>query len=207
MDSNSGGLSVLHATWQQAWADLGLSAPAGLLAQLQQAYQEPQRHYHTLQHLEECLALFDRHAAQQPGAVALALWFHDAVYAVRGGDNELRSADWAVAALQQAGAAQTVQARVHSLILATRHEAVPTDGDERLLVDIDLAILGASAPRFAEYNQQIRAEYAWVPEPLYTQKRREVLQAFLQRPHIYGTPAFQQRFEAAARANLAGALA
>ena len=46
--------------------------------------------------------------------------------------------------------------------MATRHAALPAGGDEQLLVDIDLAILGASAARFAEYERQIRAEYAFV---------------------------------------------
>ena len=35
--------------------------------------------------------------------------------------------------------------------------------DEQLLVDIDLAILGADTARFAEYQTQIRREYAHVP--------------------------------------------
>ncbi|MGQ2921153.1 MAG: HD domain-containing protein [Hydrogenophaga sp.] len=96
----------LKAAWQQAWADLGLPAPAGLFEALVAAYEEPQRHYHSLQHLAECLAHCDqvRHLARHPGEVAVALWFHDAVYDVQGKSNEQQSADWAVRALTAAGA-------------------------------------------------------------------------------------------------------
>jgi predicted metal-dependent HD superfamily phosphohydrolase len=75
-----------------------------------------------------------------------------------------------------------------------------------LLVDIDLAILAADAPRFAEYEQQIRAEYRWVPSLIYRAKRRAVLQSFMERDVIYSTPVFRERLEAAARRNLKQAL-
>jgi predicted metal-dependent HD superfamily phosphohydrolase len=69
-------------------------------------------------------------------------------------------------------------------------------------VDIDLSILGAEAERFDEYEVQVRQEYAWVPGPVFRHKRREILQGFLARPHIYATEWFQRRFEAVARNNL-----
>ena len=75
-----------------------------------------------------------------------------------------------------------------------------------MLVDIDLAILGAPAARFAEYTQQISAEYAWVPSEVYAVKRRAVLLGFLDREQIYTTPAVAQRLEERARANLAKAI-
>jgi predicted metal-dependent HD superfamily phosphohydrolase len=201
-------MQELRTHWTQAWSRLALPPPAGLYEQLLHAYGEPQRHYHTLQHLGECLAHLDSAAdlAQHPGEVAIALWFHDAIYDVRGSSNEQQSADWAQRALHAAGAAPAVQARVHALILATCHDAVPVDPDQQLLVDIDLAILGAPAARFAQYEQQIRQEYAWVPRLLYNRKRRSVLQAFLARARIYSTSAFGIRFEAQARANLAEAV-
>jgi hypothetical protein len=36
--------------------------------------------------------------------------------------------------------------------MATCHTAKPADADQQLLVDIDLAILGAEPARFAEYE-------------------------------------------------------
>lgn len=191
-------------SWRRAWAALGLSAPEGLWEKLMDAWAEPQRHYHSQQHLHECLALLEPalDLAQHPGEVELALWFHDAVYDPQGKANEQRSADWAIEALAQAGAGGEVQQRVRSLIMATCHDAEPVEHDARLLVDIDLAILGADPARFAEYDAQVRAEYRWVPGWLYRRKRKEVLAGFLKRPAIYGTQWFQERFEGRARENL-----
>ena len=75
-----------------------------------------------------------------------------------------------------------------------------------LLVDIDLAILGADRPRFEEYEQQVREEYGWVPWFIYRRKRREVLSEFLNRSSIYSTPELHAALEQQARANLAYSL-
>ena len=197
-------LQHLHHHWLHTWSELQQPPPLGLYEQLLQAYSEPQRHYHTLQHLAECLQLQSdsAHLAQHPAEIAIALWFHDAVYDVKAHDNEARSADWAVATLQAAGVSVEVQTRVHALIMATEHTAVPLAGDAALLVDIDLAILGAAVARFAEYERQIRQEYAWVPEEVFVEKRRAVLQGFLDRARIYSTAHFREILEAAARNNL-----
>lgn len=200
--------ALLARSWQRAWATLGLPAPDGLMQRLLTAWAEPQRHYHTTQHLRECLSLLEPalDLALHPGEVELALWFHDAVYDPKGKDNEARSADWACQALAQAGADAAVQQRVRALIMATCHDAEPVDADARLLVDIDLAILGAAPARFAEYEAQVRAEYRWVPSWLYRRKRNEVLAGFLKRPAIYGTERFRERFEGRARENLGTAV-
>ena len=198
----------LIQSWQRAWRNLNLPAPAGLFERLLAAYNEPHRHYHTQQHLVECLEHFDAALAlaTEPGEVEIALWFHDAIYILRGADNELRSADWAMQELAASGATTQAQARVHKLIMATRHNAIPSDADQQLLVDIDLAILGAAPARFSEYDRQVRAEYSWVPGLLYRIKRKAVLKHFLARPHLYSTCHFRNRYEQQARLNLQSAI-
>jgi predicted metal-dependent HD superfamily phosphohydrolase len=195
--------------WRQIWCELGLPLPDGVLDALLARWDEPHRRYHTLQHLRECLALFDAHRAlaARPGEVAIALWFHDAIYDTVRYDNEAASADWAVRVLHDAGAPAEVVARVDALVLATRHSHQPATPDERLLVDIDLAILGATPTRFNEYERQIRDEYGFVPEDAFRPKRVEILRGFLARPALFTTPAFASRLEAPARANLMGAIA
>jgi predicted metal-dependent HD superfamily phosphohydrolase len=138
----------------------------------------------------------------RPDEVAAALWFHDAIYAPRRSDNEISSAEWLVRVATDAGLATGCVARMHALVMATCHDAVPSDQDAQVLVDIDLAILGSPAWRFDAYEQQIRREYRWVPMLIYRQKRAAVLCRFLDRPHIYSTRAFVDRFEDAARANI-----
>lgn len=200
----------LQPHWARTWAALGLRAPGNdLFRAVCQRYAEPHRKYHTLQHLRECLALCARDSAlaERPAEVAIALWFHDAIYDHGRSDNEATSAAWAHSALCEAGASAALADRVHALVMATRHSAVvPATPDAQLLVDIDLAILGAEPARFAEYEQQIRDEYQHVPQAVFALKRREVLQSFLDREHLYATPTYRARFEAKARANLLAAI-
>jgi predicted metal-dependent HD superfamily phosphohydrolase len=196
--------------WRAGWALLGLPTPEGTaLAALLAKYQEPGRYYHTLQHLAECLQLFDEAAplAQRPGEVVIALWFHDAVYDTRRSDNEAASGDWAEQVVRAASGPAETAGRIRDLILATRHAELPPPGDSALMVDIDLAILGAPEARFEEYETQIHREYEWVPEPVFRPTRARILQQFLERERIYSTAPFAARFEARARSNLLRALA
>ena len=197
--------SLFQASWDRCWRQLGAAGDGReLMQRLLAAYSEPQRNYHTLQHLSECLALFDRHRAlaTAPAEVEMALWFHDAIYDVKAGDNEARSAEWAHQALQQAGVAAPHIEKVVEHVMATRHAALPQGNDQQLLVDIDLAILGAARERFNEYEAQVRQEYGWVPAFLFRRKRREILAEFLARDPIYSTPALRAALEQQARLNL-----
>jgi predicted metal-dependent HD superfamily phosphohydrolase len=201
--------TLLSLSWQRAWRDLGAQPSSDGFERLLGAWREPQRRYHTLQHLAECIAGLGsvRDRVEAPGEVELALWFHDAVYDVRRDDNEARSAAWAREEMLAAGIGAAAAGRVHALVMATRHAAAPETPDGRLLVDIDLSILGATEDRFAQYEAQVRDEYAWVDEATYRRRRREVLTAFLARPTIYGSEPFRALLEATARANLQRSIA
>src|SRR5690606_4198480 len=108
--------------------------------------------------------------------------------------------------LESSGVGAQAARHVHDLVLATRHDALPVSRDEKVLVDIDLSILGADERRFSEYECQVREEYASVPGWLFRRKRRAILQSFLERDSIYSTPYFIETLEARARANLRRAL-
>jgi predicted metal-dependent HD superfamily phosphohydrolase len=204
-------MNVTLQSWRRLWGELGArEINGGLFNQLVAAYSERHRHYHTLQHLRECLAHCDAAGtlARRPAEVELALWFHDAVYDSQRDDNEERSADWAERSVLAAGCDPAGAARVRALVLATKgHIAPAEDIDTQLLVDIDLAILGTSPQRFDEYERQIRAEYAHVPQDAYRAGRSRVLQDFLDRPRIYVTAAYHDALEQPARANIGRTLA
>jgi predicted metal-dependent HD superfamily phosphohydrolase len=117
-------------------------------------------------------------------------------------DNEEKSAAWAAQGLLEATADPERIERLTALILATKHVDPAIAGDEALLVDIDLAILGARRVRFIEYESQVRQEYAWVPDELFRKTRASILRRFLERPRIYGTGHFADLLESHARANL-----
>jgi predicted metal-dependent HD superfamily phosphohydrolase len=199
-----------RASWSAAWQRVGArDAGEDLHRRLVACWSERHRHYHTLQHLRECFEHLDavRDLAQEPAQIAIALWFHDAFYDPTRDDNEARSADWARSAALEGGVAQPTALRLHSMVMATKHEAIPGDADARLLVDIDLAILGAEAARFDESDAQIRREYAHVPEAQWRIGRARVLRHFLERERLYGTQRFRDLFEARARQNIRRALA
>jgi predicted metal-dependent HD superfamily phosphohydrolase len=86
--------------------------------------------------------------------------------------------------------------------LATRHFP-DVSGDAALVADIDLCILGYPWERFAEYERQIRDEYSQVEEKEFITGRLLILDGFLRRPEIYHTKHFREKYEKAARANLA----
>lgn len=204
-------MNISGEEWRRLWTALGAqSINGGLFNQLVRAYGEPQRHYHTLQHLRECLAYCESASAlaRRPEEVALALWFHDAVYDPRRQDNEARSAEWARASILAAGCEAAVAERVAQLVLATAtHQAQGDDPDTLLLLDVDLAILGAAPARFDEYERQVRAEYAHVPEADFRAGRARFLQGLLARPRLYATAPFHDALEQRARANLQRSIA
>jgi predicted metal-dependent HD superfamily phosphohydrolase len=196
--------------WTACWRSVGGAGdPEGWYGRLAAAYGEPHRHYHNGQHIAACLSEFDhaRHLAREPAAVELALWFHDAVYDPKAGDNEERSAEMAGSCLSAAGLPKPFIERVGELVRASKCHAAEADSDEAVMVDVDLSILGQDEKRFAEYEEQIRREYAWVPARVFASKRAEILESFLAREHIFHTELFRERYEASARRNLAASIA
>ncbi len=175
------------------------------------------RAYHDTHHLRACLDHWEaaRIAAaagpqpmEDPEAIALALWFHDAVYWPWSGRNEERSARWACRFLQGQGFGTAVVETVERHILATRHGSGPhpAAGDACWVVDIDLAILGQPPAVYAGFERNVRREYRFVRWPRYQAGRCAILRSFLERPALYATPWFRDRYEAQARENLRHAL-
>ena len=200
----------LRSSWEAMWEELGAGrSDEKLFSELVRCYRQRGRKYHSLQHLSECLENCRdlRREARCPAEVELALWFHDAVYNVLRKDNELRSAEWAKRSILAAGCSDDAAQRVHDLVMATRHQAVPSGMDAQIVVDVDLWILGAPPERFDEYERQIREEYRHVPEIIFRPKRKAVLKSFLERQRIFATALFFGRHEAQARANLGRSLA
>jgi len=172
-------------------------------------YQAADRHYHGLAHIEAMLALAAeyRHLLHDPEAVEAAIWFHDAIYDSRAKDNEAKSAKLAEKRLAGRVGPHRL-ARVAAMISATATHQLPPFRDENalddaaLLLDMDLATLGAEPAVFDAYEKAVRREYGWVEEPMWRAGRSAVLQNFIARPHIFNTQIFRDRFEARARENL-----
>ena len=169
-------------------------------------YGEPHRRYHTMTHIEDCLAQVAASTDMDDGQRALmdaAIWFHDAVYDATRSDNEAESAKLAAGRLASNGASEAFIDEVSRLILLTAgHSVQPDDALGARLVSIDLSILGAGPDRYDAYAAAIRDEYAHVPEPLYRPGRAAVLSRFLASRRLFADPVWAERYEAQARANL-----
>lgn len=200
-------LVPLKSAWFSLGTQLGFAAASTqqLWLLLQTHYTAPERAYHNLNHIAHCLQSIQPQLplAEDPLAVQLAIWFHDIIYDSRAHDNEARSAAYAGELLVAAALPLPQIAEVQRLILLTQtHQAGPYDRNAHLLLDADLAILGAAAPVYQQYSQAIRQEYHWVDEAAYRQGRGRVLTQFLERPFIYHSPPFFQKLESPARHNL-----
>jgi predicted metal-dependent HD superfamily phosphohydrolase len=209
---------VVDMAARQRWYDLvgpfGASddAIAAALADVLARYDEPHRRYHTLRHVLDVLGTLDEllvDPMSQPVAPADrqalrgAGWLHDVVYDPTRDDNETRSAAYAREVLADLGLDAATVAETSRLIeLTAGHEVHGDDLNGMLLADADLAILGAAPDRYERYTEEIRAEYAHVPEDRFRIGRIAVLESFAQRSPLFHTFAASERFEQLARDNL-----
>jgi predicted metal-dependent HD superfamily phosphohydrolase len=176
---------------------------------LRRRYEEPTRHYHTLDHVRAMLEVLhaDTYLPVMAG-LHLAVFLHDVIYDSRAKDNEQRSADYAREVLASFGVDPADREEIARLILLTkRHETTEDDKDGQAILDADLSILSASDSEYDAYAAAIRREYDWVSDDDYRTGRRQVLQRFLARPRIYYTERMFEQCESKARANLAREIA
>ena len=170
-------------------------------------HNQPHRHYHTMQHVGECLHLLDNASRaghlKKPWRVEVALWMHDAIYQPLSARNEKRSAALAHKWWSKATrcSPQDMQWIVTG-IEATANHAHVDEPDMQMLLDIDMAILASEDTRFAEYETQVRLEYRLVPQALYRKGREDFFKRCLAQPRIYHHPS-NAAWEQAARTRLA----
>lgn len=171
---------------------------------LADCYQQKHRYYHTLQHIDHCLQLFDACIARISDAatVEVALWFHDVIYDPKGQNNESLSAQHARCFLAALAYEKEKITKVEHFIMLTQHPSVAKTDDEKLMIDIDLAILGSDDSIYDRYEEAIRNEYQFVPRRIYDVERRHLLQSFLKQKRIYQSDYFIEKFEYQARKNI-----
>ncbi|MEH2420119.1 MAG: hypothetical protein V7K48_03995 [Nostoc sp.] len=202
-------MDILFSNWQQTLQPFGVDQVAVEKGfnRLVAAYSTPGRYYHTLKHIDQVLGTIQilQGYTNNLAAVQLAAWFHDVVYDTEAQDNEQKSADCAFELLSNLGIPESTITTVTRLILNTKdHQAAMDDYDSQVLLDADLAILATNLVQYPEYAHAIRQEYSWVAEADYITGRRQVLEQFLQRSHIYFTPLMSEFAEPSARGNIQG---
>ncbi|MFG2903070.1 hypothetical protein ACGFZH_39075 [Streptomyces zaomyceticus] len=174
---------------------------------------EPQRRYHTVDHLRAVLDRIDELADQggeggELELVRLAAWFHDAVYRPDRSENEERSAVLAEKALTEAGLTPHEVAEVARLVrLTVTHDPAPGDLNGETLCDADLAILATGPDTYRGYTAAVREEYGFVPDDAFRAGRAAVLRQLLDLPRLFRTPYGAAAWEERARENLERELA
>lgn len=195
---------ALRASLARRWP---LPGEEDLRDALLDAWGSASRGYHDLEHLSEVLDRLDElapaHGQERP-TLALAAWFHDAVY-----DGDLdpegRSAAWAREALAGTDVDGDEVAR---LVLLTRdHSPAPDDTIGAALCDADLAVLASPEPRYRAYVEGVRREYARLDDATFAAGRAAVLRGFLARPRLFTSPEGRRRWDEPARQNAARELA
>lgn len=198
---------TVELRWKRLADALGLPRTVAATAwtEIETAYTEPHRHYHTLMHIEAVLCGLDRCRAafNDPDIAELALVYHDLVYEPVRQDNEDQSAARLSARLS-AHIDATRLKRACSHIEATRRHDPAEDPDTNLVLDLDMSILGAPWGDYLAYAEEVFAEYIPVyGADTYAAGRVKLfLEPTLAKGRIFLTNPFT-RLEAVARNNLA----
>jgi predicted metal-dependent HD superfamily phosphohydrolase len=170
------------------------------------AYSAPNRYYHNLAHIEDCLDVLSglgNISTADRDILAQAIWWHDVVYDPVRSDNEELSAQ-----IAEQNLPADIGKEVGRLIrLTASHQVEPGDHLGAILISIDLSILGADPTRYDIYASSIRKEYAHVPDQAYRVGRSEVLRRFVDRPIIYPDADFAKKYDRRARENIAREMA
>ena len=198
------GASRFSQLWQRNLIEGAEDQSAAIHRDIVAAYGEPQRHYHTMAHIEHCLAMFDqcKSLVDDPDAVELSIWFHDVVYQPGACNNEALSAEYYQRFAEHAHA-RDLRNRVYRMIMATLHIDEPIeDNDTRFMVDIDLSSFGLPWDEFLRDSQNLRLENPKVSDAEHYDKAKKFQCGLLDRDRFYQTDYFHRRLEDQARQNL-----
>lgn len=190
------------ALWQRCLKPGADSDPGAVWREVAQRYTEPHRHYHDKGHLAHCLEQLDLAAGEidEPNLVEMAIWFHDVINLPGVTDNEQQSAALfrqMADGLMGTGAID----RVVELILVTTHQQRPDIPDHQFICDIDLASFGCPWECFINDTDAVKAEFQG-PDEDYYRGKKAFLKSLLERPRIFLSDFFNQRYENQARDNI-----
>ena len=175
---------------QQNWVDL------------EKVYSKKSRYYHNLTHLEEMIDSYETYfdKLQFPNEILFSIFYHDYVYVSSKKDNELKSAEYALAILPEN--AKLDKQLVFDAICATQLHSYNSIEDINWLIDFDLKILTKDWEDYKTYFEQIRKEYRIYPDFLYKPGRAKALKHFLENEFIFQTDDFRNLYEEKARKNI-----
>lgn len=164
-----------------------------------EAYSEPHRVYHNLDHIHDLLSSvaemsnFFKFPRWTQDNLELAVWYHDFVYEIGSVDNEQESAK---IALQR-----TKDTSISYAVKTTALHEQPLNFWGACLLDADLRGLGATRSEYLDNRDRVRAEYGNPPEELWVRGRSAFLTTYLNKPVLFHT-SWGARYEEQARSNM-----
>eukprot|EP01065_Artemidia_motanka_P051116 TRINITY_DN8910_c0_g1_i1.p1 TRINITY_DN8910_c0_g1~~TRINITY_DN8910_c0_g1_i1.p1 ORF type:complete len:743 (+),score=222.02 TRINITY_DN8910_c0_g1_i1:102-2330(+) len=173
-------------------------------------YYEVHRKYHTMEHVAELLQHCKDAAGDvaEPDLVDFAVFFHDVIYnpEAKHPANEMESAaqwrEFAETCLPALDAEKR-KAVADWIERTAWHMKGDATGDLAVFLDADLAALGRPEPAYCRYAEQIRMEYAHVPDADFRKGRPHVMRQFLAKPEgPYFTERAVKTFGARALSNV-----
>lgn len=189
---------------------------------IEEHYCAPERVYHNIDHILDCLETLDDFGIDST-SISLALWLHDITDDV---DESAELASNIIFSLGHRGLFRNdapdtfrrISSDVRNLILATRHDDVPLQTAEAcIMASVDLAVLARPWPSYCKYTDAVFTEYFFAQRGemdentfylnLWVPSRGEFLEGMLRRERIYPWPRIEAKLEKRARDNLAQELA
>ncbi|MBA4849791.1 hypothetical protein H1R81_05280 [Emticicia sp. BO119] len=172
--------------------------------EIEKAYTNKDRHYHTMNHLENMLSELTEVRSQinDWNTILFSLFYHDIIYNVLKSTNEEQSAELAQKRLQAIALPAKMIDSCYQQIIATQKHIFSQDSDTNFFTDADLSILGKDWFLYEQYSQRIRKEYSIYSDMVYKPARKKVLNQFLEMKRIFKTDYFFDKYESKARQNL-----
>jgi predicted metal-dependent HD superfamily phosphohydrolase len=193
-----------QSLWCRCLLDKSADNSADVHRRLVKFYEEPQRVYHTLNHIEHCLSFFDKISGylNTPDAIELAIWFHDVIYEPGATDNELLSADLFME-ITQGLFDDSLRQTVYDNIMATLHDGSNIEtNDSRFMVDIDLSSFALPWSEFSRDSNNLRLEMSSLSDADYYRKQTTFQQKLMDQPRFFKSDYFYDSYEEQARQNL-----
>jgi predicted metal-dependent HD superfamily phosphohydrolase len=134
-----------------------------------------------------------------------AIWFHDIIYNIGSKTNENESAEYAERYLKEIGVEDNISIeKVKSMIINTDYSLKNKvlSNDEKLLIDLDMSILGSLRKDYNKYCENIRKEHESISEEDFYRGRLIFIENMLSKNSIFKTLFFKNKYEKMAKKNL-----
>ena len=173
-------------------------------------YDLPGRYYHNVEHIIQCVSELDKLVTEFPYRILpldvqnllLAILFHDVVYGQKSpqSDEELSAEKLSGFIVNKPHHNKAVEYILLTQHLSQKRKENLTEA-EKIMISIDLSILGQNPDLYNEYAQNIRKEYSYAPDIDYAKGRISALNTILANPPIFPSTCFS-KYEARAHSNI-----